>query len=87
MVPNTSDYGGKTYMYPNGCAISYCPKSDYSYPQDWRGVVQHEAGGHGFGKLGDECIYYNAFIDDDHIKEIKNAKSLGWYANLELTGG
>ena len=63
MLPNTADYGGICYMWPDGFAIAYCPKSNYGYPLDWRGVIQHEAGGHGFGKLGDEYIYHNTFID------------------------
>jgi len=63
MVPNTADYGGICYWWPDGFSIAYCPKSDYGYPLDWRGVIQHEAGGHGFGKLGDEYIYHNTFID------------------------
>lgn len=63
MVPNTADYGGICYWWDDGFSIAYCPKSNYGYPLDWRGVIQHEAGGHGFGKLGDEYIYHNAFID------------------------
>ena len=63
LVPNTADYGGICYWWPDGFSIAYCPKSDYGYPLDWRGVIQHEAGGHGFGKLGDEYIYHNTFID------------------------
>ncbi len=84
IIPNTSDYGGTTYMYDGGEAIAYCPMSDYGYPLDFRGVIQHEAGGHGFGKLGDEYIYVNAFIDD--VGEFNNAKMKGWYENLSLTG-
>lgn len=92
MIPNTEDYGGITYMYADGCAIAYCPMSDYGYPFDFRGVIQHEAGGHGFGKLGDEYIYHNAFIDAcdctccGHVMEFNIAKSRGWYENLSLTG-
>ena len=92
MVPNTSDYGGICYMYDDGFAIAYCPMSQYGYPLDFRGVVQHEAGGHGFGKLGDEYIYHNAFIDAcdctccGHVMELLSAKAKGWYANLELSG-
>lgn len=84
IVPNTTDYGGICYMYDGGEAIAYCPMSDYGYPLDFRGVVQHEAGGHGFGKLGDEYIYINAFIDD--VGEFNNAKMKGWYENLSLSG-
>lgn len=84
IVPNTTDYGGICYMYDGGEAIAYCPMSDYGYPLDFRGVIQHEAGGHGFGKLGDEYIYINAFIED--VGEFNNAKMKGWYENLSLTG-
>ena len=92
MIPNTEDYGGICYMYDDGAAIAYCPMSNYGYPMDFRGVIQHEAGGHGFGKLGDEYIYHNAFIDActctccGHVFEFNLAKAKGWYENLSLTG-
>ena len=92
IVPNSTDYGGICQMWEDGSAIAFCPQSTYGYPLDTRGVIQHEAGGHGFGKLGDEYIYHNAFIDAcscsccGHESAIIAAKSHGWYDNLELTG-
>lgn len=92
IVPNSTDYGGICQMWYSGAAIAFCPKSTYGYPYDSRGIIQHEAGGHGFGKLGDEYIYHNAFIDVcqcvccKHVDDILSAKSLGWYDNLEITG-
>ena len=93
MVPNTTEYGGMTQMWTSGAAIAFCPLSTYSYPLDSRGVIQHEAGGHGFGKLGDEYIYHNAFIDNCHCKDgcdhgyaFNMYKALGWYENLSFTG-
>lgn len=92
IVPNSTDYGGICQMWDSGAAIAFCPQSTYGYPLDTRGVIQHEAGGHGFGKLGDEYIYHNAFIDFcgctccGHVMEFNWAKSLGWYDNLEITG-
>ena len=86
MVPNTTEYGGVTQMWTSGAAIAFCPLSTYSYPLDSRGVLQHEAGGHGFGKLGDEYIYCNTFIPDIFAQAIIEAKSIGWYDNLSLTG-
>ena len=79
-------------MWDDGSAIAFCPRSTYGYPLDTRGVIQHEAGGHGFGKLGDEYIYHNEFIDFctctccAHTFEFNCAKALGWYDNLSLTG-
>lgn len=92
VVPNSTDYGGICQMWDDGSAIAFCPKSTYGYPLDTRGVVQHEAGGHGFGKLADEYIYHNAFIDAcgctccPHVMEFNAGKAKGWYANLALTG-
>lgn len=92
LVLNTADYGGVTYMWGDGSAIACCPMSEDVYPYDFRGLVQHEAGGHGFGKLGDEYIYHNAFIQNcgcaccPHVKEFSDNKSRGWFENLSLTG-
>ena len=91
LTPNTTDYGGVTSMWADGSAIAITPKSADDYPYDSRGIVQHEAGGHGFGKLGDEYIYHNAFISScqcfccPHEAEFNAAKANGWYENLSLT--
>lgn len=92
LTPNTTDYGGVTSMWADGSAIAITPKSSDYYPYDSRGIVQHEAGGHGFDKLGDEYIYHNAFISSckcfccPHEEEFNAAKANGWYENLSLTG-
>lgn len=90
LTPNTTDYGGVTSMWADGSAIAITPKSADDYPYDSRGMVQHEAGGHGFGKLGDECIYHNEFVSNcpcrccPHEKEFNAAKANGWFENLSL---
>jgi hypothetical protein len=91
MIENTTDYGGICYMWGDGSAVACCPKSSDAYPYDFRGIVQHEAGGHGFGKLADEYIYHNAFIETctcgccQHLDDLLYGKSLGWYRNIEVT--
>ena len=91
LVENTFEYDGITYMWGDGSAIALCPMSQDAYPYDYRGIVQHEAGGHAFGKLGDEYIYHNAFIQTctctccNHISEFNTMKSYGFYENLSLT--
>ena len=99
MLMNTSAYEGVTMMYGDGSAIACCPVSTDAYPYDFRGIIQHEAGGHGFGKLGDEYIYHNAFIqtcicqdgcehpkgDDDMSTAYGANKARGWYKNLSMT--
>ena len=91
IVPNSSEYGGITQMWEDGRAIAFCPLSTDDYPFDSRGVIQHEAGGHGFGKLADEYIYHNAFIDACHCSccghddAVSYYQSLGWYDNISLS--
>lgn len=94
LIENTEIYDGITYMWGDGSAIALCPMSRDEYPYDFRGIVQHEAGGHGFAKLGDEYIYHNAFIQTcdcgntccPHVDEFNANKSRGWFENLSLTG-
>lgn len=96
---NTTAYEGICAMYGDGSAIAFCPVSRDAYPYDFRGIIQHEAGGHGFGKLGDEYIYHNAFIqtcdcsccehpqsDNDMLTSYGMFKSLGWFKNLSMNG-
>lgn len=92
MVPNSTSYEGITRIWIDGSTISFCPESNLAYPLDSRGVVQHEAGGHGFGKLADEGIRHKAFIDGcdclccGHNDAVNQAKAWGWYDNISLTG-
>lgn len=99
LLMNTSTYEGICYLYGDGSALACCPISSDAYPYDFRGIIQHEAGGHGFGKLADEYIYHNAFIqncdcvdgcehpqgDDDLNTSYGYYKSLGWFKNLSMS--
>lgn len=91
LIPNTTEYAGITYMYGDGSAVAVCPMSADAYPYDFRGLIQHEAGGHGFAKLGDEYIYTHYWIDEcdcnnPHDGDLRAGKARGWYRNLSLTG-
>lgn len=86
LIPNTTDYTGCTYFYDDGSAISVCPPSDRTYPNDTRGIIQHEAGGHGFGKLADESIVQNKYVQNNTVIEIIKYQEMGWYANISLSG-
>ena len=91
LVENSNEYSGLCYMYGDGSAVAIVPMSSDPAPYDFRGLVHHEAGGHGFGKLADEYIYHNAFISacpvcGDGRPAIWNMKSYGFYDNVSLTG-
>ena len=92
MIENSSDYSGLCYMWGDGSAVAVVPMSEDPAPYDFRGLVHHEAGGHGFGKLADEYIYHNAFIQScsciccSHDAELRAMQSYGFYQNVSLTG-
>ena len=97
MLQNSPAYYGWTYMYSDGSALAVVPVSEQAYPRDFRGLIQHEAGGHAFGKLADEYIYHNAYITScgcpccdhpsseyDWNSQFGLFKSLGWFKNLSM---
>lgn len=91
-VPNDDAYEGMTAMYGSGAAVAFVPHSRFDYPNDYRGLIQHEAGGHGFGKLGDEYVYHreNIYVCPctccSHADDVMFSKMIGWYRNLSLNG-
>ena len=91
-VPNSDAYEGLTCMYGDGSAIAVCPHSTWDYPHDARGLIQHEAGGHGWGKLDDEYIYHRAIIQTctclccSHVDDVEAMHAMGWGRNLSLDG-
>ena len=96
LVPNSDAYNGVTdFWNPDGYtdASNYwkcvpfciCPPSNRPYPQDTRGVIQHEAGGHGFGRLADEEIVLSQWPGSRVLKDIEEKQSWGWYQNIATT--
>ncbi len=85
IIPINDDvYAGTCYMGDergSNFSISLCPTGS-AYEQ----VVVHEAGGHGFGKLMDEYIYYpNQQIPSDYRNVLAYYKeTMGWYANIDF---
>lgn len=86
LVLNSTKYAGTTYMYSDGNAIALCPMSAEASPNDFEGLVHHEAGGHGFGFLCDEYVYYQTQIPKSRVQEIKEWQLLGYQTNLDFTG-
>ena len=95
LTPNTTVYDGLTRMWSGargGAAVALCPKSTEDYPYDARGLVQHEAGGHGFAKLADEYLYHAAWIQTcvclccEHVDGLMQMHNSGWGQNLSLDG-
>lgn len=93
VIMNLEEYGGTTYMYATaqsgadyglGWAVSYVPLC--TSEEEFTGVLQHEAGGHGFGKLEDEYFYKtNGEIPEERVNDIKSLQRVGFYKNVDFT--
>lgn len=93
LVVNSPIYEGITYSDTG--SDSYCAvvtRSQYDFPNDARGIIQHEVGGHGIGWLGDEYRYHNSFIQNcpciccSHVDQLNDDHSHGYALNLSLNG-
>ncbi len=91
VVINRDYYAGTCYMYNSpggdygrGLSISYFPAN--SYAPTFSSLVSHEAGGHGFAKLGDEYYYVeNGTIPEDMIASARASEPYGWWKNVDFT--
>ena len=93
VIMNSETYAGSTYMYsvenePSdyglGEAIAYIPLC--TSEEEFTQVIQHEAGGHGFGKLEDEYAYKSmGRITDERVASIVADQRLGYYKNVDFT--
>lgn len=93
LVANTDRYEGITYtMLGSDSFCAVVTKSSMDYPNDARGLIQHEVGGHGIGWLADEYIYHQAFINKctcvccGHVGQLQTNQAYGFGLNLSLTG-
>lgn len=86
VVLNSTKYAGTTYLYASGNSIALCPMSTEAPPNDFEGIIHHEAGGHGFGFLCDEYVYYEKELPDNEKKELKEWQELGYQLNADLSG-
>ena len=86
MALNSDQYGSVTTLSESGAAIAIVGRSSDPYPFDTRGMIQHEACGHAFGKLAEERIVQNRYIKDEEKYSINEGFWRGWYQNISLTG-
>ncbi len=95
VVMNDLRYGGTCVMYSDpastgdwgsGSAIAYLPLSSSSESDSFAQVIHHEAGGHGFAKLGDEYWNGNAAItEQEKLVYNTDMDQYGFYKNIDFT--
>ena len=90
VIENSNVYGGVTMWWTDNTSLAVHCIQRNEYPFDFRGVIQHEVGGHAFGKLVDEYMYHGDFVDQckctccEHDQELIMRQSYGWAKNLSL---
>lgn len=88
IILNSEKYQGTCYWESDGFSVSLCPISNSSAPYDFRGIINHETGGHGFGKLADEYIEsknWGKYITEDEKDNVRWWQDMGFYRNVDLT--
>jgi hypothetical protein len=83
VIANSIQYGGTTYIHSGtvGLNTSICPiPANY-----FRGILQHEAGGHGFGNLADEYVENYSQIPQTEIDQLRSDQSYGIFQNVDVT--
>ena len=89
LMVNQDRYAGTCWSWSTGQSIAICPVStSTSAGTNYRNVVNHEAGGHGFGRLADE--YVTSANKDKTITESEKSnlttwQKYGFYPNVDLT--
>jgi hypothetical protein len=82
LLINLDVYAGTAYMQQSGRSIAMCPLG-----VTLEEIVQHEAGGHGFGRLLDEYIYYkNEDFPSSNLRQWRGNDAWIYGANLDITG-
>lgn len=85
LLANSGRYGGTTMNWDDGSCIAMCPVSTLVPPQDFRAIVQHEAGGHAFAKLDEEYITSPFEISGSALENFKKQVRNGFNANVDLS--
>lgn len=93
ILVNDTKYAGTCNMYSNGFSVSLCPMNHQTYQDSYTGirsnfknVVAHEFGGHGFGRFADEYTTpYSGSVPQENIDALISNQRSGDFLNLSAT--
>ncbi len=78
---NLDVYAGTCMMEAYGRSVSMCPAGESTLPT----IVQHEAGGHGFGRLLDEYRYYDESLPSSSKQFIVSWRGVDPYFGYNIS--
>lgn len=84
VIINADVYAGTCYTLSNGRSIAMVPVSrDDLYIKNFKNIICHEYGGHGFGRLADEYASYDEVIPEDRKEDLLVwQNNYGYYLNV-----
>lgn len=88
IILNCEKYEGTCYWWTNGFSISLCGMSNLAAPYDFKGLINHETGGHGFAKLADEYTETKnrgKYVPQDEKDYVRSLQDMGFYRNVDFT--
>lgn len=84
VIMNNNTYNFRSFcaMYSDGFALALCFQAGNE-----EGIVAHEAGGHGFGKLADEYVEQgnNGTPPENELEKLIEWQKNGWFNNVDTT--
>lgn len=92
VVPNHRSFFGMVNHDDRHAEVAVCGYSNDTYPYDFRGTVQHFAGGLAFGHLAPEYVTHYEFIRGCRCEncrsmgEYTSGAAKGWYKNISMSG-
>ena len=84
MMVNQNRYAGTCWMWPSGKSVAICPVSRTSGNYSYAGVILHEGGGHGFGRLADEYVNSTTQIPSSEVTSYRASQGSGMYLNVDF---
>ena len=92
VLMNEDAFAGTCFLYDcwsgdygRGLSIAYFPTNSDS--ETFKNMLLHEAGGHGFAKLGDEYAYeYMGDIPQQNVAQARDKEPYGWWKNIDFIG-
>lgn len=87
LVVNDPIYSGTCWSFQDGRSVAIVPTCDERQPYSYQATMIHEAGGHGFGRLGDEYeVVESGAAPPSAINGIVEWSKYGFNSNLDVTG-
>ncbi|MCL1973935.1 MAG: M64 family metallopeptidase, partial [Bacteroidetes bacterium] len=92
VIAQEERYAGTTYMWWGGSSewgggksIALLTTSQNNYPYNFKGTLQHEAGGHAFAKLADEYVNDETAKNRSRDDLVNSYTNYGIYSNVDVT--